>query len=140
MSTREERFMAKVEKTDTCWNWKAYVAPSGYGQFAGGLAHRYAYTQFVGPIPTGLQIDHLCRVKTCVNPEHLEAVTQQENMRRGDGIDARNRAVTHCPLGHPYSGENTRISKSRNGLQRQCRACARIRDRRLRQAKKAVTQ
>ncbi len=80
------RFWAKVEKTDTCWLWTGSLNSAGYGGFSTGptrdLAHRWAYAHEVGPIPEGLDLDHLCRVKRCVNPAHLEAVTRAENLRR----------------------------------------------------------
>lgn len=83
----EERFWSKVAKTSTCWLWGGSVRANGYGVFSFQartmLAHRYAYELLSGPIPTGLVIDHLCRVRNCVNPAHLEAVTQSENVRRG---------------------------------------------------------
>src|SRR5438105_2573404 len=103
-----ERFWAKVEKTDTCWLWTASTANGGYGAFVLNdvivRAHRFAYELLVGPIPEGLQLDHLCRVRHCVNPAHLEPVTQQENIRRGERATA-----THCPNGHEYTPENTQI-------------------------------
>ena len=81
-----ERFWASVDKTDECWLWLQVLLASGYGKFyANGrqhLAHRYAYELLVGPIPDGLQIDHLCRVKNCVRPDHLEPVTPGVNTRR----------------------------------------------------------
>lgn len=84
----EARFWAKVDKTETCWLWTAAIRRrSGYGVFSHQartmLAHRFAYELLVGPIPDGLVIDHLCRVRHCVNPDHLEPVTQRENLRRG---------------------------------------------------------
>ncbi len=83
-----ERFWANVEKTDLCWRWTAHLdRKTGYGRLLvdGGMvgAHRIAYQLLVGPIPEGLDLDHLCRNKACVNPDHLEPVTQQENIRRG---------------------------------------------------------
>jgi len=86
-----ERFWSKVEKTVSCWLWTASTR-RGYGQFVINNkptpAHRFAYEQLVGDIPRGLQLDHLCRVRNCVNPEHLEPVTSRENILRGEGICA----------------------------------------------------
>lgn len=86
-----ERFLSKVDKrADGCWHWTAALMPNGYGYFRVSTprrrmvyAHRAAYELLVGPIPDGMVIDHLCRNKSCVNPEHLEVVTQGENVRRG---------------------------------------------------------
>jgi hypothetical protein len=128
---RSEYFWPKVDKDgpNGCWLWRASTTRKGYGLFWIGHthvpAHRYAYELLVGPIPEGLQLDHLCRVRNCVNPEHLEPVTGLTNARRGIAgavSAARQRAKTHCPYGHEYSPENTRIDKS--GW-RQCRACKR---------------
>lgn len=80
-----ERFWEKVNKTKTCWLWIACKNKAGYGSFNGGeYAHRFSYEELVGEIPKGLQIDHLCRVRHCVNPKHLEAVTNQVNGQRGN--------------------------------------------------------
>ncbi len=121
------RFLSKTEKTNTCWLWKAGKTSRGYGCFYAqgkqGTAHRWAYEHHKGPVPEGLQIDHLCRVRHCVNPDHLEAVTQTENIRRGEG--GRNMLDrTHCPKGHPYNEENTiSVKKQRGKAQRKCRVC-----------------
>lgn len=138
----EQRFWSKVKKNGAmppqataqgaCWDWKAGKTKAGYGVFRpahgqGTLAHRYAYELLIGPIPEGLVIDHLCRNRGCVNPDHMEPVTTGENTRRGFGISTWNRLKTHCPKGHPYDVENTYIHPSNNG--RICRQCARERDR-----------
>lgn len=135
-----DRFWEKVERSDTCWLWTAALSPSGYGAFQTGervvRAHRFAYELVVGPIPDGLQIDHLCRVRRCVNPEHLEPVTQAENLRRGTAataVAAYWAAQTHCKRGHEFTPENTYRGTGR----RVCRACCRLRASGYRQA--AVT-
>jgi len=124
-----ERFTEKtVNRANGCIEWVAAKSPTGYGSFKPvcgelrmQLAHRWSYEYFVGPIPDGLVIDHLCRNRSCVNPDHLEPVTQQTNIRRGRG----NPTKTHCPHGHPYSGDNLRIYKGA----RFCRTCQDIRNR-----------
>jgi hypothetical protein len=134
-STPEERFWANVdrhgpdgfhsqtgENLGPCWLWTA--APyDGYGRLKvdGGmvLTHRFSYDLQVGPIPDGLQLDHLCRVTLCVNPYHLEPVTHRENTMRGATFPARQAAKTHCPQGHEYSPENTKVYRG----SRYCRAC-----------------
>ena len=84
--TLEERFWFKVNKTDTCWLWTGALRGDGYGKFhvkrKWVYAHRFAYELLVGPIPDGLELDHLCRIRNCVRPSHLEPVTHQENMQR----------------------------------------------------------
>jgi hypothetical protein len=125
----EERFWAKVHKTDTCWLWTGGKSPNGYGHFSDrpwqGGAHRWAYEHLVGPIPSGLCLDHLCRVRHCVRPEHLEPITQRENLLRGRTLQAANRAKTHCIHGHPFDDENTLIYREH----RYCRTCHRERER-----------
>lgn len=120
----EQRFWAKVEKTEGCWFWLA-ATPCGYGLIwvdgAYRPAHRVSYEWVHGPIPDGLELDHLCRNPSCVNPEHLEAVTHQENARRGEGtMGDLYTPKTCCKHGHPYSGENLYLPP-RGG--RECRAC-----------------
>lgn len=85
--------------------------------------HRLAYMTFVGPIPKGLTLDHLCRNRNCINPKHLEAVTEKENILRGTSPSAINARKTHCDNGHPFSAENTRMGKTKK--QRHCKICSR---------------
>ena len=120
----EDRFWAKVDTTGDCWEWQAARTHDGYGVFTAPVrkkvrAHRFAYEILVGPIPAGLEIDHLCRVRHCVNPAHLEAVTRQEHWRRGESFAAQNARKTHCKHGHEFTPENT--YHYRTG--RECRAC-----------------
>lgn len=126
------RFLAKtVPGENGCMLFPSSTHTFGYGQFSLNcrlrLAHRVSYEMFVGPIPEGLTLDHLCRTPACVNPDHLEPVTRGENVLRGTGITARNARKTHCPKGHPYDAENTYVDP-RN--KRYCRACWLARDRR----------
>jgi hypothetical protein len=128
VNTAEARFWrAFVESEDGCWVWARGLDQDGYGQFTVNdrqrRAHRFAYELLVGPIPDGLQLDHLCRNPSCVNPGHLEPVTPRENNLRGETFGARNAAKTHCKRGHPFDEENTYVNK-RGG--RCCRACARF--------------
>lgn len=108
-----------------CWEWIGSTN-GGYGKITINKrtykAHRVTYELFVGPIPAGLDIDHLCRNHGCVNPAHLEPVTRRENLLRGVGTTARNAAKTHCPRGHAYTPENTH---RRADGSRRCRICGR---------------
>lgn len=132
-----ERFLEKIDVTPGCWLWTASKRPNGYGQFKVGdspvPAHRFSYEHYFGSIPEGLQLDHLCRVRSCVNPAHLEPVTQAENIRRGESPPARNARKTHCPQGHAYQGDNLII----DGGYRRCRTCKRKRDMQSYHSKKA---
>jgi len=112
----------------------------GYGMFwwnkRKGLAHRFAYETFIGPIPEGLEIDHKCRNPSCVNPAHLQTVSHKTNIILGvvgEVNAARQRSITHCPRGHPYNEVNTYISP-RGG--RNCRMCRRESQSRYRQNKR----
>lgn len=116
-----------------CWLWTANLSSAGYGRFYVGSrtvaqATRWAYEQEVGPIPEGFQLDHLCRVRACVRPSHLEPVTQRENMLRGMGLPGVNARKTHCPQGHEYTPENT-IPSGPGGAHRKCRICVNARRR-----------
>lgn len=126
----EERFWSKVDKND-CWYWTAARGRDGYGRFyLGGhtrQAHRVAYELEVGPIPDGLQLDHLCRVRHCVNPAHLEPVTSRENTLRGTAPNIRAAQINLCARGHDFTPDNTYVRP--DGTGRQCRACCRLRDR-----------
>jgi hypothetical protein len=126
------RFWAKVQPDPEaeCWLWTAGLYPSGYGQFRVGSvtdgtrrrvsAHRFAYEALVETVKEGLDMDHLCRVRSCCNPKHLEPVTRRENLLRGETIPSRNAGKTHCSHGHPFDAKNTRINKDGS---RTCRRC-----------------
>lgn len=108
----QERFWSRFSmRRKNCWNWRGYITRYGYGRFwfdnTSWLAHRFAFQIFNGPVPSNLEIDHLCRNRKCVNPSHLELVTSKENMLRGDGLAVRNKAKIHCAQGHPFSTRNT---------------------------------
>lgn len=135
----ETRFWALVDRDHVgtgCWMWTGSSNGVGYGQFYAGAAlrqdpsryaHRIAFALENGAIPEGLDLDHLCRNRSCVNPAHLEAVTRSVNVSRGSLNDAK-KALTHCPRGHEYSGANVYCPPSRAHLAnggRECVACRR---------------
>jgi len=122
-----DNFYGKIKKTNSCWHWESSIGWDGYGRFSLRkncyLAHRFSYELNVGPIPTGMQIDHLCRNRFCVNPAHLDPVDNDENMYR------RVLARAHCKNGHPFDEKNTYVNPNR-GRFRVCRKCAALYQRR----------
>lgn len=133
----EERFWRYVspEPNSGCWLWVGSLNKGGYGQLGvkkgqfgaatkrPKVAHIIAWELYRGPIPDGFQLDHLCRVRSCVNPDHLEPVICRTNLARGMGFVGQNLRKTHCPQGHEYTKENTYLT--RRG-ERNCRACRKL--------------
>ncbi len=125
-----ERFCEHLTISKTgCWEWRGGII-KGYGtmgiDYCHKQAHQFAYEYFKGTIPEGLEIDHLCRNHKCVNPDHLEVVTHQENCRRGECGEKTGqiqKTKTHCPKGHPYNLENTFYHVHSGGRHRECRIC-----------------
>jgi len=148
-----DRFWEKVDKNGPipearpglgpCWVWTANKVHNGYGRFKPTKqgrkvkAHTWAYEAEIGPVPKGLELDHLCRNRACVNPSHLEPVTHRENLMRGNSIVAQAARKTHCPNGHEYSPENTRMGREGD---RQCWLCKQARDRARQQRKRALAR
>lgn len=129
-ATLPRRWLIKLSVGDGCWEWQGVIVRGGYGAIDDGkgvklFAHRVAYELLVGPIPAGLQLDHLCRNTRCVRPDHLEAVTPRENYLRGVGFVAQNARKTHCPQRHEYDEANTYVYRG----MRYCRECQRERKR-----------
>ena len=127
MTSLPERFWTKVDKSHEggCWQWTAGVNPHGYGRFfldGGQMAHRLAYADVRGEIPKPLVIDHLCRNRRCVNPDHMEAVHIVTNVMRGQGAGALHSKQTECKQGHPLTAGNVRINKHGHRICRTCEA------------------
>lgn len=139
----EQRFWTHVDKTAECWLWTSTTDGNGYGRFRHGSrstgetvvqAHVFAYELAHGPVPEGLELDHLCRVHGCVRPNHLEPVTHRVNVRRGVAPAGVNSRKTHCPNNHPYDEQNTRWRPrtAKGTMYRACARCERDRSRRRR--------
>lgn len=135
----KEWFLRRVGKTPKCWVWKGVITKWGYGAITlrkkTYRAHRLAYDLFRGPIVDGMHIDHICRVRHCVNPDHLEMVTREENWRRGFSPTAVNKRKERCIHGHLFNEENTYKRKFGRRL---CRECQRNLRRRVYWAAKGV--
>lgn len=130
MTTRADYFWAKVQESGECWEWMATRNQKGYGRFWDGehlvAAHRWAYEQLIAEIPEGLEIDHLCKNRACVNPWHMEPKTHRANVL---AIGSAHWSVekmgrTHCPRDHRLQGANLRPAQLRRGV-RACRLCER---------------
>lgn len=118
--------------SSVCWEWEGARDRLGYGRvsaktYGGPMAHKVIYEVLVGPVPNGLELDHLCSNPPCYNPAHLEPVTHAENVRRAA------RRITHCPQGHKYTDENTKIRRGK----RECRVCVQEGRRRYRETHRA---
>lgn len=129
--TIEERFWSKVDKGSDCWTWTGYLRDGKYGamKVRGDLfmAHRVAWViAHRSDVPDGLVLDHLCRNTRCVNPGHLEPVTDRVNLLRGETFNARQAAQTHCKLGHALAGDNVYAGALARGI-RHCKTCNRER-------------
>ena len=147
LSALPTRFRDKIfiEPNSGCWLWMGQMFRNGYGKQKtlvreNGyprrwlLVHRFVYEYFRGPIPSELQIDHLCRIRGCCNPSHLEAVSAKVNTRRGPRA-----SVTHCRYGHPYDQKNTYVNRTKRGDMRLCRECHRLQEAARRKAKRLAS-
>lgn len=136
-SDPKERITSRMDvDPNGCWLWTGCLSRASYPRLGGKWAHRVAYELFVGPIPSGLHLDHLCRVPRCVNPKHLEPVTPRENVLRSDAPNARAIRLKRCKYGHEMTPENTYVRP--DGMGNQCRQCSKDRLRRYGAAKKKV--
>lgn len=127
---------------NSCWVWARGTTKHGYSTLyvdgADHYGHRLSYELFVSDIPKGHELDHLCRNRACINPEHLESVLPETNRGRGEWYIEVNRRKTTCPYGHPYSGNNLILNTNhRGGPHRVCRECYSARQKRLYQQRKA---
>ena len=123
-----KQFLSKIafEPNSGCWLWEGAHNSVGYANFwfekKSHAGHRFLYERLFGQ-QSGLEIDHTCRMRCCVNPDHLEAVTREENQRRRVGLGSANRKKTHCRNGHPLSGDNLEVLTTSAGTKRRCIIC-----------------
>jgi hypothetical protein len=138
---RLKLFWAKVDKSGDCWLWTSILSHNGYGRFWDGdrfvQAHRFSYELAGGQIPDGYHVDHLCRTRACIRPDHLEAVTPRENTMRTLNVVAVNARKDRCESGHEFTAENTYHPPGR--VRRQCRTCMRASTRRWRARQKTAS-
>ncbi len=124
-----DRFARKFTvSANGCWLWYAALTDDGYPVFSASTTtrgHVFAFEHFRMPVPQGLELDHRCNNRRCVNPFHMLPVTTGENVLRGSGVCAVNSRKTACPYGHPYDGDNTYVDRTGR---RHCRACNRRRN------------
>lgn len=132
------RYYSRIDEATGCWIWIAGRDRDGYGHLTVNgkcrVAPRLSYETFVGEIPEGLEVDHLCKLTSCINPKHLEPVTPIENVRRSNA-GKRLRDMTHCINGHEFTPENTWVSRKEDGKKRNmryCKECGRLRKRQYR--------
>lgn len=119
------------EPNSGCWLWLGNLGPDGYGRINGRQAHTVSYEIHIGPMPSGLIPDHLCRLHPCVNPWHLEPVTNRVNILRGTAPSALNAVKTHCKRGHPFDEINTYVAfPGTRAQERRCKTCQRGNERR----------
>jgi HNH endonuclease len=129
-----ERFWSKVEASGVCLEWTAGRNQDGYGNFqlsdtgAPVAAHVWAYEHLIGPVPIGMELDHLCRNRGCVDPSHTQPVPHRINVLRGIGLAAQNACKTHCIRKHEFTPENTYQERNGEQFRRVCRTCRRARD------------
>lgn len=133
-----ERFWGKVNADGVCWEFDAKPDKKGYCTFktsgtdgrANHMAHRWSWEYLIGPIPPGMTLDHRCRNKKCVCPDHLEVVTRTENTMRGYNPISKNARKTHCKHGHPLDPSNVHmVSKPGRAPYRECQTCRKERNR-----------
>ena len=124
-SIRFFKYASNCNTVENCWEWKGGKTYQGYGVFSSDnresiLAHRWIWTYLFGPMPKNRVINHRCRNTSCVNPVHMEVISQSENVLVGDHYE---RKIMHCPRGHAYTTKNTYIQRRYNGNSRSCKIC-----------------